>query len=80
MLNISPFYFLVSFAVGIFVVYIMTPPPDVVLKFPSPYNAGKVTYMDKSNTCYQYEAQSVECGSQTKPQPIYEDFGGRRPK
>jgi hypothetical protein len=58
----------------------MTPPPEIILKFPSPYNAGKVTYKDKSNTCYKYRAENVPCTADAKngikitPQPILEDF------
>ena len=80
MLNINPLYFFLSFAIGILIVYIITPPPEIILKFPSPYNAGKVTYKDKSNTCYKYRAESVPCTIDPKnniniiPQPILEDF------
>ena len=75
--NINPFYFFVSFAVGLFLVYIFNPPPTVVVKFPSPYNAGNVLYKDKNDTCYKYEAEKVSCPedkSRIKPQPIVEDF------
>lgn len=78
MLNISPFYFFLSFAIGILIVYMMTPPPEIVLKFPSPYNAGKVVYKDKSDACYEYEAEKVECDGKAKPQPIFEDFRGKQ--
>ena len=75
--KLSPFYFFVSFAIGLFFVYILTPPPNVIVKFPSPYNAGKITYRDKSDTCYVYKADRVECPidkSKIKPQPLYEDY------
>jgi hypothetical protein len=78
MLNIKPLYFFASFALGILLVYMMTPPPEIVVKWPSPYNAGKVTYKDKSNTCYKYKAENVPCenkdGVSVAPQPIMEDF------
>jgi hypothetical protein len=71
--------FVGAFAVGILFVYLMAPTPTVVVKFPTPYNAGKVTYEDKSQTCYQYSAEKVTCdaagGASVKPQPIVEDFG-----
>ena len=76
-MNIDPFVFFVSFAIGMLLVYITTPKPDVVLKFPSPYNAGKITYRDKSNSCYRYKADDVSCPkdkSKILPQPILEDF------
>lgn len=66
---------MIAFAFGIFWVYIITPPPDIVLKFPSPFNAGKVVYKDKSGSCYKYKSESVECSSSKwDPQPIVEDF------
>lgn len=78
MLHINPLYFFLSFAVGILFVYIITPPPEIVLKFPSPYNVGKVTYKNKSGECYKYSADTVPC-TETKDvkitnQPILEDF------
>jgi hypothetical protein len=76
--NINLFYFVLSFSVGMLFIYITTPEPRVVLKFPSPYNAGDVTYRDKSNSCYRYKADKTSCPmdkSVIKPQPIVEDFG-----
>lgn len=75
--NIKLSVFLISFAIGLFFVYILTPPPNVVLKFPSPYNAGKITYRDKSDACYVYKAEQVSCPTDKaliKPQPLFEDF------
>jgi hypothetical protein len=74
MLKIYPLYFVAAFAFGILMVYLVTPPPEVVIKFPSPYNAGKIEYKDKSNACYKYRAESVECPNDAKIQPILEDF------
>jgi hypothetical protein len=79
MINI--FYFVLAFSIGMFIVYITTPPPQIVLKFPSPYNAGKVIYADKANNCYTYEVSDVSCPKDKeliKPQPILEDFRGKR--
>jgi hypothetical protein len=77
MLNIDPFYFFTSFAIGILLVYIITPPPQIVVKFPSPFNSGNLVYRDKVGTCYKYHANKVPCdtkGKQVLPQPILEDF------
>lgn len=71
--------FLLAFAVGLLVCYVMTPPPEVVVKFPSPYNAGKVVYKDKAGTCFAYKADKSTCPKDkgaVKPQPIMEDFKG----
>lgn len=75
--KINPLYFILSFAIGLFFVYIITPPPEVVVKFPSPFNAGSITYKDKADTCYVYKADKVECPIDRKiikPQPLFEDY------
>ena len=67
MKSISPFYFLVSLAIGMFLVYITTPPPEVIIEYPTPDNAGKVIYKDTdrstdgSESCYTYMAKEVSC-------------------
>jgi hypothetical protein len=69
-------FLVISFAIGIFFVYISTPSPQVILKFPSPYNTGKITYKDSSDNCYKYEHKKVDCktSSNVIPQPITENF------
>lgn len=82
MLNkINFLYFIAAFAVGLLLCYILTPPPEIVVKFPSPYNAGKVIYRDKADSCYKFDAKMVECPldkSLIKPQPIMEDFRSQK--
>ena len=73
--QIKPLYFFASLAIGLFLVYMFHPTPEVVVKFPSPYNAGKVTYHDNHDSCYQYKANMVECPadrSRVKSQPLFE--------
>lgn len=67
------YVFLIAFAVGIAYVYFSVPTPKVVIKYPNPYNAGKITYKDESNTCYRYKAEKVGCpedASKIVPQPV----------
>lgn len=75
---------LASFAIGILFTYLVTPPPKVVVKFPSPYNAGKVLYRDTSDTCFMFKSEEVECSNNNNtgahersilPQPLlFEGF------
>lgn len=77
MLKINFIVFIIAFGVGIFYCYVTTPPPQVVVKFPTPFNAGSILYKDKADTCYKYSAQDVACPRDKtliKPQPIFEDF------
>jgi hypothetical protein len=75
--KIHPLYFFLSFAIGLLLCYITNPKPDVIVKFPSPYNAGQIQYRDKASMCYRYKAAKVSCPADKnliKPQPIQEDF------
>lgn len=66
-------YFFAAFAVGLFFCYVLTPPPEVVIKFPTPYNAGAVRYKNDADTCYVYRADKVACPfdrTMIKPQPV----------
>lgn len=79
--KIHPLYFFLAFAVGLLMCYVTNPKPQVVVKFPSPFNAGKITYKDNNNTCYRYQASKVSCPvdkNLIKPQPIQEDFTSKK--
>ena len=75
---INPFFFFISLCVGLFIVYIVTPKPQIVFKFPSPYNAEKVTYRTSdeetgTHTCFKVKADAVSCPkdqSLIKSQPL----------
>lgn len=72
--RIRPLFFFVAFAIGLMFVYFTSPPPEIVMKFPSPYNVGKVQYKDQlGDACYVYVAEENTCPadkSLIKPQPI----------
>lgn len=73
LLKINPLYFIVSFAVGLLFVYILKPPPEIVIKFPSPQNAGKIVYKTENDTCFTILASKDNCPTDKtliKPQPI----------
>lgn len=71
--NINTTAFIIAFAAGIFFIYMFTPPPNVVVKFPTPWNAGHVVYTgDNPNTCFVYKASKTSCPideSLIRPQP-----------
>ena len=66
-------FFVISFCIGIFFVYAMTPKRELVNKFPSPDNA-ELVYADKNESCYKYKATEVDCKNDSVPQPVIEDF------
>ena len=71
--NIQFFPMLISFAVGVFVVYVLKPAPIVIMKYPNLENAGKLIYRDRNGTCFVYETKEVDCNaneSRIKPFPL----------
>jgi hypothetical protein len=62
--------FLISFAISISIVYLISVPPKVVFKYPNPYNVGKVVYQDPSEDCYVYNATQVQCTKDAISNPI----------
>jgi hypothetical protein len=62
--------FFIAFAVGMFYVYISSPKPRLIIKYPTPYNANKVTYQNDDNVCYKYDTEEVKCTDTAIPQPI----------
>jgi hypothetical protein len=79
--KLYPFYFILSFSFGLFICYISQARPKVVVKFPSPVNAGNIVYKDKAGQCYKYTSDKVSCPTNSKnvkPQPILEDFKNLR--
>eukprot|EP00798_Chlamydomonas_sp_ICE-L_P008432 gene8432-biopygen3774 len=67
---------------GIFVAqsrycYMMSPPPKVVVRFPSPANAGSIVYQDNAKNCFTFDAKETACSKDAIAQPInVEDFKG----
>ena len=49
----NPIVFLLSLFIGIFFVYIITPPPKVLVKYPTPENSGRVIYKDEAHNCFK---------------------------
>tara|TARA_Y100000310_G_C20108717_1_gene546112 strand:- start:279 stop:518 length:240 start_codon:yes stop_codon:yes gene_type:complete len=58
--------FIISLSIGLFLCYITFPQPKIVVKFPTPENAGSVIYLDDSGNCYKYEAKEVNCPKDMK--------------
>ena len=42
-------------------VYILTPLPEIIIRYPTPHNSGKIVYKDSADMCYVYDAREVKC-------------------
>lgn len=58
---IEPIYFFIAFFIGMMITYITAPIPKVIIKYPTPENAGKIIYRDNADVCYKYQAKEVDC-------------------
>jgi len=62
MLNlISIKLFIISFAIGMFFVYIMGVEPKIIHIYPSPDNINRYILQDKANNCFKYEKEEITC-------------------
>ena len=55
--------FFISFAIGLFFVYILGPEMKTIFVYPSPETVGKVLFKDKANNCFYFEEKVVNCPS-----------------
>jgi hypothetical protein len=53
--------FFISFAIGIFFVYILGPEMKTIYIYPNPENVDKVLFRDKADNCFTFEEHIVEC-------------------
>jgi hypothetical protein len=55
--------FIISFAIGLFFVYVLGPNMKKVLIFPSPENVDKVLFKDNADNCFYFKPVEVSCPS-----------------
>lgn len=53
--------FLISFAIGLFFIYMLGPETKTVYIYPSPENVNRVLFKDKADNCFSFEQLIVEC-------------------
>jgi len=53
--------FLISFAIGLFCVYIIGPETTPIYIYPSPQNYMKIQYKDISNQCFEFKPVQTNC-------------------
>lgn len=64
------FAFLIAFGFGMVYVYLNVPKPKVIIKYPTPYNTNRLTYMGLTGECYKFKVEQVDCTEDAYKQPI----------
>jgi hypothetical protein len=62
--------FILSLALGIFLVYINNPPPKVVIIYPTKDNEKMFQFRDKGYNCYQLEQTKQKCNKKAEDIPL----------
>lgn len=61
MVKINLFIFSLSLFLGLFLVYVCAPKPEVIIKYPTMKNYNQLKYIDESNRCYRYVPKNIKC-------------------
>lgn len=54
-------YFIISFILGLIVIFVYTPPQKIYVKYPNPINNNKTVYTNDDNECYKVDMEEIEC-------------------
>jgi hypothetical protein len=58
--------FILSFAIGVFFVYVFVPDMRTILVYPTPENVGLLQYKDVTGNCFQLKEKLVNCPKNEK--------------
>jgi hypothetical protein len=58
---VNIYVFVISFAVGMFVVYTTMNSERKIYVYPTPENVDLIQYRDKTNACFQFKQSEVNC-------------------
>lgn len=71
--------FFLAFVIGALFSYLRISRPKIIYRYPTPWNAGKVTYVDEADVCYKYRVDRVPCPTdRTKISEIPLQFSERK--
>ena len=58
---LNAYDFLISFCIGMLIIYLKPMSKCIVYRHPTPNNANKIIYKDENNGCFIYNAEEVKC-------------------
>ena len=61
MFKIIPLYFLLAVLVTFMLLYVFTPKPTILIKYPNIEDVDSPLYIDDNDVCYKYKKQQIDC-------------------
>lgn len=53
--------FIASLAIGLFYVYILSKPQQIIYVYPTENNQNSIQYLDKTDNCFNFQMEEVNC-------------------
>lgn len=69
--------FIISFALGLFFVYVSAPKKQVIFVYPNLENSEKILVQDDNQTCFKMTPREVSCSKNSKNYPIQTFVGNQ---
>ena len=54
-------YFLISILISFTVLYLLSPEPKIIIKYPKIEDKVSGLYVDDNNICYRYHKEEIKC-------------------
>lgn len=61
MIEIVPFYLILSMFVAFSVLYLISPKPKIIIKQPNINDSVSGLYVDDNKVCYRYKRTEIKC-------------------
>lgn len=56
--------FLIALFIGLYISYVTTPNPEIIIKYPTPENSDTKIYKDNADNCFRFISNEVPCPSE----------------
>ena len=62
-MKLLPVYLISAMFITMFILYVLYPEPEVMIKYPTPDQELSDVYVDDNNVCYRYKRKEINLSS-----------------